>query len=130
MEKFLLVVFTSVVVSKELLDSEDFGGKVLESEPVLIVCSDGDGLVGSTEVVDIGFALVESVWESVSIVDSLDTVVSVVCLSDTRVDESKDVLLVLISVFGSMLADCVIVEVSVVECSGVVVDGAMLVVDV
>ena len=81
-------------------------------------------------MVDVGFALVESVWESVSIVDSVETVVCVVCLPDTRVDESKDVLLVVISVFGSMLADCVIVEVSVVECSGLVVDGALLVVDV
>ena len=81
-------------------------------------------------MVDVGFALVESVWESVSIVDSVETVVCVVCLPDTRVDESKDVLLVVISVFGSMLADCVIVEVSVVECSGLVVDRTLLVVDV
>ena len=49
-------------------------------------------------MVDIGFALVEYVWESVSIVVSLDTVVSVVCWPDTRVDESKDVLVVVVSV--------------------------------
>lgn len=56
-------------------------------------------------------------WESVSIVDSLDTVVSDVCLRDTKVDESNDVLVVVISILCSMLVDCVIVEVSVVECS-------------
>lgn len=125
-----MVVSTSVVVSKVLLDIEDIEGKVLESEPVLIVCSDGDVVVGSIEVVDIGVALDESVWESVCIVDSLDTAVSVVWSPDTRIDESKGVLLVVISVFGTMLADCAIVEVSVVECSGLVINFKLLVVDV
>lgn len=67
------------------------------------------------------------VQSEVNVVDSPNTVVSVVCLCGVRVDECNDVLLVDISVLASMLVDCVIIEVSAVACSGLVVDGALLV---
>ena len=67
---------------------------------------------------------------SINAVDSIDTVVSVVCLSGTRVDEANDVLPLDISVLAAMLVDCVDIEVSAVACSGLVVDVAVLVFDV